>query len=98
MARKLRVLSAVSEVEERNVQGAIDVSGYWELIVELRMGAGPTVRIEPGAGASAVFSVTVRWGSEVADVKVRSLRGAIDVADRLANLFYEMRRDDLGVI
>jgi hypothetical protein len=73
----------------REVDGAITADGYWERFVEVRMSAGPTVRI--AADGQASYQVSVSWGSQEGHLKARTLQSAIECADRLAYAFYEMR-------
>jgi len=63
----------------------------WERFVELRMGAGPTVRI--GSDGSVGLRVSVTWGSQRAEVVVQDATSAVEAADRLALVLYQVRRD-----
>jgi len=93
MAYQLQILVAVADTEPASlipeVGAAITADGSWERSVEVRMSAGPTVRITPHGQAS--YQVSVSWGSQEAHLKARTLQSAIECADRLAYAFYEMR-------
>jgi hypothetical protein len=87
----LRLLRA-SDALLKEVEEAISRDGFWEQFVELRMAAGPTLRI--GAlSTSDAFRVDVGWGIQSATTVVRSVPEAIEVADRLGWTLYEIRRD-----
>jgi hypothetical protein len=77
----------------REVTDAIASRGRWERFSELRMAAGPTVRIEPLVGVEDGYRASVTWGSQEAAANVRGLSGAIETADRLAYTFYEIRNE-----
>ena len=75
------------------VEEAVDRDGRWEKFIEVRMGAGPIVGIEADPGTGTGYRVSVRWGSQVGSTEVLDLAGALEAGDRLAYVFYEMRRD-----
>lgn len=77
----------------RTVLDEIDSSGRWEQFIEMRMGAGPTLSVEAPSSVSESFAVSVSWGSQRATADVIGLPGALEVADRLAYTFYEIRAD-----
>jgi hypothetical protein len=55
---------------------------------EVRMSAGPTVRITPdGTG----YLASVSWGSQLGQLNAGTVQSVIECADRLAYLFYQMR-------
>jgi hypothetical protein len=87
----LRLLAGDDDLVNE-VNGAILRDGFWEQFVELRMAAGPTLRIE-GGSSNDTFRVEVQWGAQHAVTEVRGVNGAIEVADRLGWTFYEIRRD-----
>jgi hypothetical protein len=93
MAYQLQILAMVADTEPASlipeVSAAITADGSWERFVEVRMSAGPTVRITPHDQAS--YEVSIRWGSQDAHLKARTLLSAIECADRLAYAFYQMR-------
>lgn len=93
MAYKLEILNMVAGTEPARlvyeIGAAIAASGSWERFVEVRMSAGPTVRINP-AGRGG-YEVAVTWGSQHATLTARALDIAIECADRLAYAFYQMR-------
>jgi spore coat protein U-like protein len=93
MPYEFRILAADDDAELARLiadaRTAITVGGSWERFVEVRMAAGPTVRVTCGGGTS--FEVSVSWGSQHAQLRARMLDAAIECADRLAYLFYEMR-------
>lgn len=97
MPYELRILTAAAGTELSSLIGearaAIAAGGFWERFVEVRMAAGPTVRVTSDEGTG--FEVTVSWGSQHAQLKVRTLAAGIECADRLAYLFYEMRNTKL---
>jgi hypothetical protein len=57
------------------------------------MSAGPTVRITHRGNAGYVTSVI--WGSQSAYLSARTLPSAIECADRIAYVFYEMRHAEM---
>lgn len=75
------------------IRAAIAVSGCWERFVEVRMSAGPTVRVS--AGGHGGYAVAVTWGSQHGNLTARTLESAIECADRLAYAFYQMRDSKL---
>lgn len=93
MACKLEILDMIAGAEPASlvpaVGAGIAASGTWELFVEVRMSAGPTVRIWP-AGQGG-YAVAVTWGSQHATLTARALDTAVECADRLAYAFYQMR-------
>lgn len=93
MAYKLEVLDMIAGTEPASLVAAvgaeISTSGAWERLVEMRMSAGPTVRIWP-AGQGG-YKVAVTWGSQHGTLIARALDTAIECADRLAYAFYQMR-------
>jgi hypothetical protein len=75
-----------------DVAEALTSHGVWERLVEVRMGAGPTVRIERTAGTADVFEVEVSWGlAQAARSRVHGQDAALESADRLAQALYEVR-------
>jgi hypothetical protein len=75
-----------------DVAEALTSHGVWERFVEVRMGAGPTVRIERIVGTADVFEVEVSWGlAQVARSRVHGQEAALESADRLAHALYEIR-------
>jgi len=98
MTRDLLVLQATQgegkrEELVREAAKAIKIAGFWEIFVELRMAAGPTIRITPLTDGEDPYQVVVTWGSQRAESTVSTLEHAIEVADRLGNVFYEIRLD-----
>ena len=93
MAYQLEVLDMIAGTEPASVLdeigAAIAVSGSWERFVEVRMSAGPRVRIN--AGGQGGYEVPVTWGSQLGNLTARTLESAIECADRLAHAFYQMR-------
>jgi hypothetical protein len=93
MAYQLRILAGFADTEPAallgEVEAAISAAGSWERLFEVRMGAGPTVRI--ACGDNVGYVVSVSWGSQSAHFNVRTLLSAIECADRIAYVFYEMR-------
>jgi len=93
MAYQLRILAGFAETNPAaligEVEAAITTDGSWERYFEVRMGAGPTVHIAHEDKVDYV--VAVSWGSQSAHLKVRTLLSAIECADRIAHVFYEMR-------
>jgi hypothetical protein len=75
-----------------SVSRAISERGRWEQFVELRMGAGPTVAIEPIETPEPAVRASVNWGSQAAHADVSTVEAAIEAVDRLAHAFYEMRK------
>ena len=93
MAYQLQILVAVADSEPASlipeVSAAITADGSWERFVEVRMSAGPTVRISADGPAS--YEVSLSWGSQGAHLKACTLPAAIECADRVAYAFYQMR-------
>lgn len=93
VAYQLRILDVIADAEPAGlipeVSSAISSDGSWERFVEVRMSAGPTVRITADGPAS--YHVSVSWGVQDGHLKTRTLQSAIECADRLACAFYEMR-------
>jgi hypothetical protein len=93
MAYKLEILDMIAGTEPASlvaaVGAAIAASGSWERFVEVRMIAGPKMRINPLAKAG--YEVAVTWGSQHGTLTARALETAIECADRLAYAFYQMR-------
>jgi hypothetical protein len=93
MAYQLRILDAIADTEPASlaaeVGAATTVSGTWERFVEVRMNAGPTVRITTDHDGG--YEVLVDWGSQHGNLWARALEPAIECADRLAYAFYQMR-------
>ena len=93
MEYELRILDAITDAEPagfvEEVAAAISADGSWERFIEVRMGAGPTVRITPQNKAG--YAVSVDWGSQGGHLNARTLEYAIECADRLAYAFYKMR-------
>ncbi len=93
MAYQLEILDMIAGTEPASlvarVGAAIAASGSWERFVEVRVSAGPTVRINrAGQGG---YEVAVTWGSQHGTLTARALETAIECADRLAYAFYQMR-------
>jgi len=57
------------------------------------MGAGPTVRIDATGPTSENYLTTVTWGSQRGEGRMRSISAALVLVDKLACVFYEIRRD-----
>jgi hypothetical protein len=97
MAYKLEILNMIAGTEPASlvdeIGAAIAVGGSLERFVEVRMSAGPTVRINP-AGQGG-YEVVVTWGSQHGALTARSLETAIECADRLDYAFYLMRDANL---
>lgn len=93
MTYKLEILDIVAGTEPASlvaaVGAAIAASGSWERFVEVRMGAGPRVRINPSGQVG--YDAEVSWGSQHGTVTACALEAAIECADRLAYAFYQMR-------
>jgi len=89
MAYQLRILDAIEDTEPASLAAAVGaataVSGAWERFVEVRMSAGPTVRITTGHDGG--YEVMVNWGSQHGNLTARALEAAIECADRLAYSF-----------
>ena len=47
----------------RSVESAIAESGYWEAYGEIRMGAGPTVKVTVADGEVKTYRATATWGA-----------------------------------
>ena len=73
------------------VSAAITANGHWTEFFEVRMAAGPTVKIEGGSDSSEGYRVTVEWGTQQATTQAESLPMSIQVADRMAKVFYDVR-------
>jgi hypothetical protein len=97
MAYQLRILDEVADREPASLAAAVGaataVSGAWERFVEVRMGAGPTVRITTDHDGG--YEVLINWGSQHGNLTARGLQPAIECADRLAYAFYQMREGKL---
>ena len=97
MAYQLRILDAIADTEPASLVAAVGavtaVSGAWERFVEVRMSAGPTVRITTDHDGG--YKVLVNWGSQHGNLAARALEPAIECADRLAYAFYQMREAKL---
>jgi len=93
MAYQLRILDSVAGREPASLASAVGaataVSGAWERFVEVRMSAGPTVRITSDHDGG--YGVSVNWGSQHGNLMARALEAAIECADRLAYVFYQIR-------
>jgi hypothetical protein len=93
MAYRLQILSMVADTAPVSlipeIGAAITADGFWERFVEVRMGAGPTVRIT--ADGQDGYKVSVSWGSQAGNLSARALESAIECTDRLAYVFYQMR-------
>jgi hypothetical protein len=72
------------------VKTAIAANGQWTEFFEVRMAAGPTVTIEGESQSS--YRVTVGWGTQQATTGAKSLSMSIQAADRLAKVFYDVRK------
>jgi hypothetical protein len=75
----------------QEVAEAVARDGRWTKFVEIRMAAGPNICIEALDQRDDSFRVSVTWGSQSATSDVIGLAGAVEVADRLAFAFYEIR-------
>lgn len=96
MADRFRVLSMTEgDNLEVEVREAIAHEGRWERFIELHMASGPTVAIEPSSPSDPTFRVSVSWGSQSALSHTADLADALDVADRLTQALFELRRDGL---
>lgn len=74
------------------VASALDTAHSWEQFVEVRMGAGPTVRIDQLDEKSDSYDVSVTWGAaQAARSRVRGQDAALQAADRLALALYDIR-------
>ncbi len=73
------------------VIAAISANGHWTEFFEVRMAAGPTVTIESTSQSSEGYRVTVGWDTQQATTDANSLLLAIQAADRLAKVFYDVR-------
>jgi hypothetical protein len=93
MAYKLRILEGIADAERAaliaQADAGITADGSWERFFEVRMSAGPTVRLT--ADGSVGYTASVSWGSQHANLNTRTLQSAIECADRLAYAFHEMR-------
>jgi hypothetical protein len=93
VAYQLRILHGVADADPACLAGEVDAAitadGFWELYAEVRMGAGPMVRISGDSRAG--YEVRVSWGSQDGHLRARSARSAVECADWLASAFYEMR-------
>lgn len=92
---RFRVLpsSASGETALRaEVANALATTRSWEQLVELRMGAGPVVRIDEIDVHHDAYEVSVTWGdAQFARSRVRGQEAAIEAADRLALALYQIR-------
>jgi hypothetical protein len=87
-----QVLSSNPAALRAEVADALDTGQSWEQFVELRMGAGPTVRIVQPDPQSDAYDVSVTWGeARAARSRVRGQDAALQAADRLALALYEVR-------
>jgi hypothetical protein len=97
MAYQLRILDAIADTEPASLAAAVGaataVRGAWERFVEVRMSAGPTVRIATDHDGG--YEVLVTWGSQLGNLRAHALEPAIECADRLAYAFYQMREAKL---
>jgi hypothetical protein len=97
MVYHLRILDAIAGTAPASLAVAVDAaaaaSGTWECFVEVRMSAGPTVRIT--ADRDGGYEVLVKWGSQHGNLMARALEPAVESADRLAYAFYQMREAKL---
>jgi hypothetical protein len=76
----------------RDVANDLDIKGDWERFVEVRMGAGPTVRIDRLDSALDTYSVSVTWGeAPAASSRVHGQEASLQAADRLARALYDIR-------
>jgi hypothetical protein len=74
------------------IEAAINAGGVWERFVEVRMSAGPTIRIGRPDGGSESYEVVVSWGdAQDARSRVHGLDAAVETADRLASALYDIR-------
>ena len=93
MAYQLEILDANARTEPASlvvaIGAAIAASGSWERLVEVRVSAGPAVRIR--ADGRGGYEVAVSWGSQHGNLVACALASAIECADRLAYAFYQMR-------
>ncbi len=93
MPYQLEILDMIAGTEPAGVVtavgAAIAAGGSWERFAEVRMGAGPTVRIN--VGGQGGYEVAVTWGSQHGNLSAPALESAIECADRLAYAFYQMR-------
>ncbi len=93
MAYQLQILSVIAGTEPAELAAAADAaiaaSGSRERVVEVRMSAGPTVRINP-AGQGG-YEAAVSRGAQHGNLTARAVEAAIECADRLACAFYQMR-------
>jgi hypothetical protein len=97
MAYQLRILDSIAGTEPASLAAAVGaatvVSGAWERFVEVRMSAGPTVRITSDHDGG--YEVLVNWGAQHGSCLARAPEPAIECADRLAYVFYQMREAKL---
>jgi hypothetical protein len=95
MAYELEVLNGqtrkTAEELVPEVTAAISANGHWTEFFEVRMAAGPTVTIEGSSPSSDGYRVTVGWNPQQATTEADSLLLAIQAADRLAKVFYDLR-------
>jgi hypothetical protein len=94
---QLRILAQSADVGlddlVEDAESVISADGVWREFFEVRMSAGPAVRVE--RQGKEAFAVSVSWGTQNGHVQVADLRSAIECADRMAYAFYEMRRSGL---
>ena len=65
--------------------------GHWTRFFEVRIAAGPTVKIERCPGSVEGYRVAINWGTQEATTEADSLPLSIQTADRLAKVFYDAR-------
>jgi len=95
MAYELMVLNSglhksVDELAPE-VTAAIAAEGHWTRFFEVRIAAGPTVKIERCPGSVEGYRVAINWGTQEATTEADSLPLSIQTADRLAKVFYDAR-------
>src|SRR5664280_958363 len=91
MAYELMVLNSglhksVDELAPE-VTAAIAAEVHWTRFFELRIAAGPTVKIERCPGSVEGYRVAINWGTQEATTEADSLPLSIQTADRLAKVF-----------
>lgn len=77
---------------EPEVADAIAAEGHWTEFFEVRMTAGPTASIRPLPESGDGYLVTVEWGAQNAVTHAPKVVASIEAADRLAHVFYDMRK------
>lgn len=80
---------------EQELTESLATGRSWERFFELRMAAGPTVHVQLTSGGHRLVIVT--WGCQKAEAVVADVPAAVEVADRIAGMLYEVRRD-VGVV